>query len=62
MAYTIGEGIANKMAELGDEPATDEHYYPPGDHWEWSDTYGTSGRRYVYIRSLNRVVVHDPKA
>ena len=58
MAYTVGEGIANKMAELGDEPATDERYTMGA----WSEAYGESGRRYVYIPSLNRVVVHDPKA
>lgn len=49
----VGPGIAAKMAELGDEPATDEVYITEG----WSVAIGIKGHKYEYFRAFNRVVV-----
>jgi predicted chitinase len=56
--YAVTPGILQKMAELGDTPATNE-YYPVAD---WSETFGASGRRYVYVASTNAIYVYAPAA
>ena len=54
--YTVGSGIWAAMDEYHDLPATNEHYVTP----DWSEAFGTSGARYVYIASQNRVVRFAP--
>lgn len=49
---TVYEGIAAKMAELGDTPATDE---VPEIEGQTTVAYGRSGTRYVYVRETNTV-------
>lgn len=54
--YAVGPGILDAMQDYGDRPATNEHYLTP----DWSEAYGASGRKYVYIASLNRVESYAP--
>lgn len=60
--YAVGPGILTAMQERGDQPATDELFFKHGDKDEWSEAYGTSGSRYLYLVSLNRVFRYDPAA
>jgi len=55
--YTVAEGIANAMAERGDEPASDETYRPDG---QTSEAFGQSGCWYVYLPATNTVQVFEP--
>jgi hypothetical protein len=55
--YTTYEGIAAKMKELGDTPATDEVTEIPG---QTTMAYGKSGTRYVYLRETNQVHCFRP--
>jgi hypothetical protein len=50
-----GGGIEKKMQTLGDDPASDEQFQR-----DYSQAYGKSGRRYVWIRLTNTVHVYDP--
>lgn len=62
--FTVGDGVLAQMAALNDTPATDEIYHPIGaaaGHHQYSETFGASGRRYVYIFSVNKTVVYDPE-
>jgi hypothetical protein len=61
-AYAVGPGILAAMAANSDDPATDEVYMKQGDRDEWSEAYGTSGARYVYLFATNRVHRYDPAA
>lgn len=54
--YAVGPGIWASMVERQDMPATNEHYVTP----DWSEAFGISGRRYVYVASLNEVMVYEP--
>lgn len=56
MAYAVGPGIAAKMAEQGDEPASNE-WYP---QWEWCLAFGASGKLYTYLKKTNTVHVFLP--
>jgi GH25 family lysozyme M1 (1,4-beta-N-acetylmuramidase) len=56
--YNVGPGILVAMQENQDIPATNEHYLTP----DWSEAYGESGSKYVYIASLNRVETFSPDA
>ena len=56
--FTVFEGIASKMAELGDEPATDEVAEIPD---QTTVAYGRSGPRYVYVRATNTVYPFRPR-
>ena len=60
--YAVGPGVLAKMAETGDQPASDELFFKHGDKDEWSETYGQSGSKYVYIFSLNRTFRYAPAA
>ena len=55
--HTVYEGIAAKMAELGDQPATDEVPEIPG---QTTMAYGVSGTRYVYVAATNTVYPFRP--
>lgn len=57
--YAVGAGILAAMAVAGDAPATDEAFYP---HNQFSEAYGVSGSRYVYIASLGRTYRYAPAA
>ena len=54
--YIVGPGILSAMTENGDTPVSNEHYVTP----DWSEAFGASGARYVYISSRNQVVRFDP--
>lgn len=60
--YEVGPGIIAAMTAWGDAPATDELFFKKGDRDEWSEAYGTSGSRYLYLVSLNKVFKYDPDA
>lgn len=62
VAFSVGEGIRAMMTKAGDAPSTDELFFKQGDKDEWSEAYGTSGSRYVYVTSLNRVFRYTPAA
>lgn len=62
--FTVGEGVRQQMRQYNDEPATDEIYHPigaPAGKHQYSETFGTSGRRYVYIFAVNKTVVYEPE-
>lgn len=56
--YTVGAGIQATMDQRGDTPASNEFYVTP----DWSEAFGASGTRYVYIASLNQVRTFSPDA
>ena len=58
--FSVGEGILVAMANQGDAPATDEMFFKHGDRDAYSEAYGRSGVRYLYIVSLNRTFRFDP--
>lgn len=60
--YSVGPGILAAMAANGDDPATDELFFKHGERDAWSEAYGQSGARYVYIVSLNRTFRYAPAA
>lgn len=55
--FTVYEGIQTKMAELNDEPASDEVPEIPG---QISTAYGTSGTKYIYVVATNQVHTFRP--
>jgi hypothetical protein len=62
--FTVGDGVKQQMATFGDEPASDEIYHPigaPAGKHQYSETFGASGRRYVYIFSVNKTVTYAPE-
>jgi hypothetical protein len=60
--YSVGEGIMRAMQERGDTPASDEMYTKRGERDEWSEAYGTSGRRYMWLPGVGRLFVYEPAA
>lgn len=60
--YSVGAGILQAMKDRGDQPATHEHFTKAGDQDEWSEAYGTSGRRYMWLPRVSRVFVYEPAA
>lgn len=56
-AYAVGSGILDRMAALGDAPASSEVY---GEFW--SEAMGTSGRVYRWNRLTSQVYVYEPAA
>jgi N-acetyl-anhydromuramyl-L-alanine amidase AmpD len=60
--YSVGQGIRDAMAANGDAPATDEMFTKRGDKDEWSEAYGVSGSRYVYLPSTGRTFRYSPAA
>lgn len=59
MAYAVGAGILKRMAQYKTEPATAEDYRPRPEAWTYSEAFGKDGRRYVYLRETNQVLVFD---
>lgn len=57
VGFSVGPGIEHAMRYRADIPATDEIY--TGD--SVSHAWGTSGRMYTYIKSLNQVMVYAPE-
>lgn len=57
--YHVGHGIASEMGMRGDTPATSERYVGRGET-RYSEAYGSSGRRYVYLPGLGRVFAYSP--
>lgn len=60
--YSVGPGILSAMQAQGDRPSTDELYFKKGERDEWSEAYGVSGARYLYLVSINKVFRYDPAA
>lgn len=60
--YSVGPGILAEMTAHGDVPATDEIYVKNGGQDVYSEAYGTSGSRYIYLPSMNKVWRYDPAA
>lgn len=61
--FTVGPGVLAQMQATGDKPATDELYHPigaaPGKS-QYSETFGESGMRYVYVFSTNKTYRFSP--
>ena len=61
--FTVGPGVLEQMKQSGDEPATDEIYHPitaaSGKH-QYSETFGKSGTRYVYVFDTNTTYRFSP--
>lgn len=60
--YAVGQGIVDAMAARGDQPATDEIFVKHGERDAYSEAYGTSGTRYVYLPATGRVHRFEPAA
>lgn len=60
--YSVGPGILQAMTDRGDQPACDELFFKQGERDEWSEAFGTSGRRYIWLPSVARIFVYDPAA
>lgn len=60
--YAVGPGILAAMSAHADDPATDEIFIKAGGKDAYSEAYGTSGARYVYLPSTNRTHRYDPAA
>ncbi len=58
--YSVGPGILARMTDRSDTPATDEIYSGTGG--QFSEAIGTSGTRYVWVKSTNTVYVYPPAA
>ena len=56
--YAVGPGILAAMAAIGDQPASDEVYVAD----DWSEAFGVSGCRYVWLPATGRVHRYDPAA
>jgi len=53
--YTVGTGVLEAMRAHGDEPGSDECYYPVGaKESQWSETMGKSGTIYRYLFATNQ--------
>jgi len=61
-SFSVGPGILAAMAANGDAPATDEMFFKHGERDAYSEAYGQSGARYVYIVSLNQTFRYAPAA
>lgn len=60
--YSVGPGILAAMTAHSDDPATDEIFIKSGGKDAYSEAYGTSGARYVYLPATNRTHRYDPAA
>ena len=60
--FSVGQGILEAMAARGDQPAADELLFKAGERDAWSEAYGTSGARYVWLPATARVHRYDPSA
>lgn len=60
--YVVGQGIIDSMAARGDQPATDEIFVKHADRDAYSEAYGVSGCRYVYLPATGRVHRFEPAA
>jgi hypothetical protein len=60
--FSIGTGVADRMAERGDVPASDELYIPaaPAGRGQMSLTVGRSGALYVYAFDTDWTEVLGP--
>lgn len=57
-AYSVGQGILDRMAQLGDSPASDEDF----SHALWTVARGQSGLRYLYLKQTGEIIVSPPAA
>lgn len=60
--FSVGPGLLTAMQTRGDSPASDELFFKKDTRDEWSEAFGASGRRYIWLPSVGRVVVYDPAA
>lgn len=62
-AHVVGPGVLARMAQTNDTPATDELYVKnAAGADQYSETYGRSGTRYVYLFDTNIVYSYPPAA
>lgn len=52
-SFSVGQGLADKMAAIGDVPASDERFLDL-----WSEAYGASGLRYRYYKNTGEIGVY----
>jgi hypothetical protein len=61
--YSVGPGILAAMSASGDRPASAELYFKDADGKDqYSEAFGASGSRYVYVVSQNRTFRYPPAA
>jgi hypothetical protein len=60
--YSVGPGILASMQAHGDRPASDEMYTKSDGRDMYSEAYGRSGARYVYLFAVNQTFRYDPAA
>lgn len=53
--FSVGPGLAAKIAALGDTPASDERFLDL-----WSEATGASGLRYLYFKLTGEIAVYPP--
>jgi hypothetical protein len=58
VTWHVSEDVRRVMVRHGDGPATDEVYHGVGS--QYSETFGRSGKRYVWVRSTLSVHVYLP--
>ena len=61
--FSVGTGVLTEMAKTGDRPATDEIYHPygaPSGRSQYSETFGESGTRYVYVFHTGQTLRFSP--
>jgi hypothetical protein len=56
--WAVSPAVRQAMMRHGDVPVTDEVYHGSGT--QYSETFGRSGKRYVWIRSTGAVYVYLP--
>ncbi len=61
MSFAIGPGLAKRLQQYQDEPASDEVYFKNAKgQTQWSEAMGKSGRIYRHLAASNEVHVFDP--
>lgn len=61
-SFSVGPGLLAAMAAHGDSPASPEVYVKDGSRDAWSEAFGSSGARYVYLPATGAVHRYDPAA
>lgn len=54
--YRVSQAVLERMAELGDEPQTDE--IDTGGR-QWTQTIGASGKLYLCLTDSRKIHVYD---
>lgn len=62
LAFSVGPGILAAMQARGDRPASDELFFKHGERDAYSEAFGASGARYVWLPAAGRVIRFEPAA